>query len=836
MVYHRCALVRPSGFSRRAFVKAALAAAGLSRARPLAASPGPVPLLLEATTAAPPPRSGHLAMGASRNPAGGELTADSRSLLRNGQPWLPVMGEIHYTRLPEEEWQDALLRMKAGGIDVASTYVFWIHHEEVEGEFDWAGRRGLRRFLSLCRDASLLAVVRCGPWCHGEVRNGGLPDWILAKGFPTRSDDPGYLRYVGRLFGEIAAQLRGLLWKDGGPVVGVQCENEYAGPAEHLLTLKRMAREAGLDVPLYTRTGWPALATPMPVGELLPLFGAYAEGFWDRELVRMPEEYRKNFLFRRPRTDAAMAPDQPDPREAADGDDVGAHPYFCCEIGGGMQASYHRRIRIAPRDVEALALVKLGSGNNLQGYYMYQGGANPEGRLTTLQESQATGYGNDVPVKSYDFQAPLGELGQLRGHYHRLRRMHLFLRDYGLLLAVLPAHLPEVTPKSVRDRGALRWSARTDGCRGFVFVNNYERLRPMPAKPGVQFLLRLREGVLRMPEQPFTVPAGSCFLWPFHLDLAGARLFYATAQPVCWIEDEVTTYAIFAETAGVPAEFAFAPQDLTLESAAGPVTVSRERVRIGPVPPGNGPAFELRTAGRRLCGVLFDAGRSLQLWKGPMGGRERLFLSTAGLVFQDDSLRLRADDPADLAVSIFPAPALVHVDGSEVAGAPEGLFRRFAVAKPRPAAVKVTLESVRAAGPPRVVAKGRQGVAEAPADPDFDRAAVWRVTFKERPEEKRDLRLRIHYVGDVARVTLGGRLLADDFWNGSPFELGLRALAPEVYSGELLLKVLPLRKRAPILLPEGVTPDFAAAEAAVAVTRVEVAETSEVRMSAPSGA
>ncbi|WP_250475547.1 beta-galactosidase [Caballeronia sp. GAFFF1] len=44
---------------------------------------------------------------------------------------------------------------------------------------------------------------------------------------PTRSDDSLYLDHVRRFYGEIARQLNGLLWKDGGPVIGVQIENEY---------------------------------------------------------------------------------------------------------------------------------------------------------------------------------------------------------------------------------------------------------------------------------------------------------------------------------------------------------------------------------------------------------------------------------------------------------------------------------------------------------------------------------------------------------------------------------------------------------------------------------
>ena len=82
------------------------------------------------------------------------------------------------------------------------------------------------------------------------------------------------------------------------------------------------------------------------------------------------------------------------------------YPYLTCEIGGGMMNSYHRRILVNPKDVEATTLIKLGSGSTLLGYYMYHGGVNPEGRLSTLMESQDTGYWNDMPVKNYDFQAP----------------------------------------------------------------------------------------------------------------------------------------------------------------------------------------------------------------------------------------------------------------------------------------------------------------------------------------------------------------------------------------------------------------------------------------------
>lgn len=448
-----------------------------------------------ATVAAPlPPKADGFRMGESRRPDGATITLDSNSLRLDGKPWTPVMGEFHYSRYPENEWREELLKMKAGGIDIVATYVFWVHHEEIEGEFDWSGHLSLRRFIEAARDVGLKAIVRCGPWCHGEVRNGGLPDWILKKGWKTRSDDTNYLAKVKILYGEIASQLQGLLWKEGGPVVGIQLDNEYSGPAEHLLSLKRIAREAGLDVPLYTRTGWPALRTPMPFGEIIPLYGVYAEGFWDREITPMPGRYWSGFHFSLLRTDSNIANELLGQRDARDSADVARYPYLTCEIGCGMMNSYHRRILVNPADVESTTLIKIDSGSTSPGYYMYHGGVNPDGKLTTLMESQATEYWNDMPVKNYDFQAPLAEYGQIRPQYHLLRRLHLFLHDWGAALAGMPPTMPDKRPTGRDDVTTLRWCARSDGQSGFVFVNNYERVSPTSTV------------------RPFVIRSSKCFL------------------------------------------------------------------------------------------------------------------------------------------------------------------------------------------------------------------------------------------------------------------------------------------------------------------------------------
>ncbi len=776
--------------------------------------------------AAPAPET--FAMGTAKNPAGTTLSLDSRSLLRNGQPWVPVMGEFHFTRFHEADWREELLKMKAGGIDIVATYVFWSHHEETEEVFDWSGRRNLRQFLLACRDAGLEAVVRLGPWCHGEVRNGGIPDWVLAKGWKVRSDDPAYLERVRALYQEIAAQCRGLLWKEGGPVVAVQLENEYGGPAEHLLTLKKMARDAGFDVPYYTRTGWPALKTPMPFGEILPLYGVYAEGFWDRELTPMPGNYWAGFHFSRLREDANIANEALGKREAQDPPDVSRYPYLTCEMGGGMMSSYHRRILVDPADIESTALVKIGSGSNLPGYYMYHGGTNPDSRTgITLQENQSTQITNwnDMPVRGYDFQAPLGEYGQTRPHYHLLRRLHLFLRDFGPSLATMPSVLPDKRPSGRDDLDTLRWSARSDGRSGFVFVNNYERLKNLPAKSAVQFSLKLADGSsFTLPSSPFTLPSGSRFIWPFNLDLGqDARLVHATAQLVCAIDDGPTRTLFFAETPGVDPEFLIQEAAHKTKLDSGKSTRDGAQLLVTKLKPSTEPFARLGDKSATVQLVLLSETDSLALWKGRWQGRDRAILSPADVVFDHDQLRLNSSTPENLYASVYPAPEKVAAtDNAKVVTKSDGLFRRFTPPAPEPFASKITAEKLKDAGPPRNVPLGKapKPVAAAPDDNDFSEAAIWRLKVENLDATANPL-IRVRYTGDVARFTLNGRLVTDDFFNSRPFELALKPLGNLTYA-ELRLAILPLPKDAPLMLPVGVKPAYNSIGAALTLDSVEL--------------
>ena len=459
-----------------------------------------------------------IATGAQR-----DVKWDRLSLIIDGHRVVPVMGEVHYSRIPADEWRQEVKKMKEGGVTMIATYVFWNHVEEEEGIFRWDGQRNLRHFLEICSKEQMPVILRMGPFCHGEVRNGGIPDWMFEKGCKLRDRNPVFLSYAETLYRQIFSQVQGLQWKDGGPVIAAQFDNEYRGRGEYLMDLKHIAQKIGFDLPFYTRTGWPELATPVPFGEMIPLYGDYADGFWDRTLGETDGNYYKAFNFKAFRSSTAIATEQLGKQKAKVNDGDEAYPYFTCELGGGMMQAYHRRPYVYPEDAYSMALVKLGSGSNLLGYYMYHGGTNPEGKtyLNENQRTKGTNY-NDMPVKNYDFQAPLGEFGQKNTHYYMLRPLHLFMQDWGETLAEMEASFPAPQDIKKGDDSHLRWAVRSKDNSGYIFINNYERLQNLSVKKNVV----LKACGVTLPK--LSIPAGCMAIFPVNVD----GIKYATAQLV----------------------------------------------------------------------------------------------------------------------------------------------------------------------------------------------------------------------------------------------------------------------------------------------------------------
>ncbi|GAC1516943.1 MAG: hypothetical protein NVS1B4_15280 [Gemmatimonadaceae bacterium] len=774
----------------------------------------PTEFTIDAVSQPAPAETGFLRLGSTRTPDGRTIAATSRYLTRDGRPWLPVMGEFHFSRYPEAEWEAELEKMKAGGVTIVSSYIIWIYHEEVEGQFLWSGQRNLRRFVELCGRHGLLFYARIGPWVHAETRNGGFPDWLLARaGTRVRSNDSTYLAYVARLYGEIGRQLEGTLWKDGGPVIGVQLENEYGarGPgrgADHIATLKTMARAAGLDVPLYSVTGWDNAV--WPPADVIPVFGGYPDMPWDASIAPLPPnevfafrfENRANGGFPARRPNGAL-------NETAE-EALSRYPNLGAEYGGAIQVTYHRRPVIAPDDVAAMLPVQLGSGVNLYGYYMFHGGAHLRGALSTLQESQRTGYPTDVPVISYDFQAPLSQYGEMRESFRRTKPVHFFLQAFGEALAPMVVRRPSVTPASLADTTTPRLAARTIGDQGYIFFNNYLRGHRMALTP-VRVTLRMPGDTVQVPSAPVAIPNGAYGIWPVNAHIGGALLKYSTAQLVTRAAGAAPVYLFFA-IPGIAPEFAFDTAGLVRVEAPGARLVRAGGLLIvRQIRPGTGVALTIGTVGgdsTRI--VVLTREQAANLWTVRVGTAEMLLISPHDLFVESSRIHLRAQGAPVFSLSTYPALADV------ARGAPalrregdDGIFTRYSAVLPA-RRVGVDVRKVRDAAliPPvpkmNAVTWRKEAIALAPSDSAFDRAAVWRVRVAPRAlEGVSNVFLDIRYAGDVARLASGDELLDDDFYTGAHWRVGLRRLSSALARGPLTLRVLPLRRDAPIFLEHG---------------------------------
>ena len=585
-----------------------------------------------------PPTVKYLQLGHS-GPVGKEIRINNLYLEEGGIPQLPVMGEIHYNRMDSRYWRDALLKMKASGIDIVATYCIWSLHEEFEGELSWEGHLNLRRFIELCKELDMKVHLRFGPYCNAEIKNGGLPDWIVNnKNLITRSNDPLYLEYTRRWYQAVYDQVKGLLWKDGGPVMALQLENEYVRPGmivSHLLNLKKMAVEIGFDVPLYSMTHW--MDSEYPKGEIVPYAGFYIEAPWtasgkDEIPTSNFEFFTYNRLSDNIGTDIIKIEGDVESLSGENNDS----PFFTCEIGVGTTAFYQRRA-VVPEEMAGENInLRLGCGANMMGYYMYTGGTNPVGKISTYQSSG--------PRISYDYQAPIREFGTLGTVMQETKKYNYFMNDFGTALAPAVAYLPTTN----QDRDNLQWAVRLNGNTGYLFCSNYLYKHSRKDYKNVQFSIKLKDETIRIPRQKVTVKNGTYFLWPFNQELSNVLLKYSTTQPVCSLKEGNNHTYFFFEDDAIPGEYLIENKDIrNIEVKNGSYRKEKDRYFVNQLTPGKECIIKItKENGSTVRFVTLTEEESDHIWKGTIKGKKFVAITNSSLIYDNDKITLIDDQPS----------------------------------------------------------------------------------------------------------------------------------------------------------------------------------------------
>lgn len=686
------------------------------------------------------------------------IALTSRTVLLDGTPWIPVSGEIHYSRVPRDRWRERLLLMKSGGVNVVSSYVIWIHHEPTRGNVRFDDNLDIAAFVRLCDELGMFFVLRIGPWVHGEVRNGGFPDWVQEADVVHRTDDPAYLEMVRQWLSALGSELAHVCGPTS-PIIGIQIENELYDQPDHLATLKAMAREAGLVAPLYTATAWGG--AELPTDGFFPLYSGYGDGFWVDAAAPWDDTFRQHYFFSDKWDDPGVGADVRGVAvsDIAVKDRDESFPPATCELGGGMATTYHRRIVPTGDDIAAVGNAKIGSGSAWQGYYMYAGGINPGGSHQ-YQESHRSGYPNDLPTFDYDFHAAVGSAGQLGTSHSMLRRQHAFLAAFGGALTAMPAALPALRPANVNDASTLRWSVRGADGAGFVFINWHQPHIPLPTVRQIQPSVEHGLGTVTFGDAPFDISSGTIARWPYGLEMSGTRLNWATASALTVLHNG--TLVLVAE-----------PRlDVQISVGAGLPTVVVDGVLGGHV---TVDGLSVLVIGQR------DADR---VWV--LGGARRIVALCDEPLWEDgEQIVLRAATRPTLMV--WDAAGWQPVELEPVGAA--------AVAS----TIAVSVEA--APGEPLEsygVYNGRQSAPT--ASEVAERSALYRLADVGVREDQSRRTLRIDWAGDVAQLLVRGAVVADRFWDGTPWHVDLDSVGGA--AGDVVtLRILPLHSSSSIRLP-----------------------------------
>ncbi|MGW0363718.1 glycoside hydrolase family 35 protein [Streptomyces sp. NPDC002990] len=354
------------------------------------------------------------------------LTHDQDGFRRAERPHRIVSGALHYFRVHPDLWEDRLKRLRALGANTVDTYVPWNFHETAPGQADFTGWRDLGRFLRIAQGLGLDAIVRPGPYICAEWDLGGLPARLLAvDGLYLRCSDPRFEAEVDGWFDLVVPELLPLLASRGGPVVAVQIENEYGSygdDASYRAHVERALVERGVDCLLFTADG-PEDA--MLQGGMIPGRLATAT-FGARPTERLD-------VLRRYQKTGPLA----------------AMEFW---IGWFDHWGEDHHVRAADEVADALdELLATGASVNL---YMAHGGTNFgfwAGANHTGARPGEPGY--QPAVTSYDYDAPIGEAGELTPKFHAFRRVigkYVRLPD-----EPLPEPPPRITPARATPAGTV---------------------------------------------------------------------------------------------------------------------------------------------------------------------------------------------------------------------------------------------------------------------------------------------------------------------------------------------------------------------------------------------
>lgn len=351
-------------------------------------------------------------------PAKGTFTATEKTFRLNGKPFLIRAGELHFPRIPREYWQHRIQMCKAMGMNTICIYLFWNFHEAYPDQFDFTGQRDVAEFVRLAGRNGMYVIVRPGPYACAEWDMGGLPWWLLKKNdLKVRTRHDAYFMERSRKYlNAVGKQLAPLQIQNGGNIIMVQVENEYAvfgGDGAYMTEIRDAVRASGFNKVQLFRCDWSSTFNRYKVDDVAVTLNFGAGSKIDDQFKEFKRLYPES-------------------------------PLMCSEYWTGWFDHWGRRHETRSVDSFIGSLKDMMDRRISFSLYMAHGG-------TSFGQ---WGGGNSPPyscmVSSYDYNAPINEAGQATEKFVAVRNLLKNYLNEGESIPEPPAAIPMISLPEIR--------------------------------------------------------------------------------------------------------------------------------------------------------------------------------------------------------------------------------------------------------------------------------------------------------------------------------------------------------------------------------------------------
>lgn len=355
----------------------------------------------------------------------GTFTLGTKEFLLNGKPFVIRAAELHYPRIPREYWDQRIKLSKAMGMNSVCIYLFWNLHEQQPGVYDFKGNNDVAEFVKLVQKNGMYCIVRPGPYVCAEWDMGGLPWWLLKKkDIQVRTlKDPYFFERTKLFLTQAAKQLAPLQIQNGGNILMVQVENEYAsyGSEQPYMEATRDAvRAAGFDKVQLFRCDWSSNFQKYKLDGVATTLNFGAGSNIEKQFETFQKLYPND-------------------------------PLMCSEYWSGWFDHWGR-----PHETRSIASF-IGSLKDMMdrkisfSLYMAHGGT------TFGQWGGANAPPYSAMATSYDYNAPIGEQGNTTDKFFAVRDLLKNYLNEGEILADIPAQMPliEIPKFELKETASL---------------------------------------------------------------------------------------------------------------------------------------------------------------------------------------------------------------------------------------------------------------------------------------------------------------------------------------------------------------------------------------------